>query len=471
MRRLTLLALFVVLVLVPWAEAATLYVNNSGSPACSDATAKASNASGTPWCTIGRAAWGSTNRAAPVSGEAASAGDVVLVTPGTYSGTGHGDKYPYYSPVNSGSSGNLITFQSATSGTYVDLTFSSGSGGMIGAHNSDYIKWKDFRIDEATAVSASDTGPIVVWSCTGCVIDHNYVDGNGDPGYGDNHNGIRIEDANNVTVSNNTVVNVRTSIVNQRNGACIMTYAVRGSTIEHNDLSDCGTGIYLKGESTQTQYGYTVRYNLIHETSWGMYITNFTNAAGDMTNVYQNIVRDCTERGISISGDVSSLYNVSIDNNTIDGCVLNMGIRTATGGGLSFTDNLSTNPGGTSSSYEVFAGGDATSHTAWSSNYNLYYGQDRWTFNSTAYTTLANWRTAISDEANSSVQDPLYVNAASNDFHLQAGSPALTASSTGGPVGAYITGSETIGVETGAASTVGTVISGGVRFTGSVRIQ
>lgn len=419
---------------------AVLYVNSAtGDDSRSYATAQNQS---TPWATIGRAVWGSTNRAAPNTSEAAAAGDTVIVTAGTYVvGTGHGDKFPFLNPANSGTAGNLITFQSSSG--YTDLQFSSGTGGMIGANSKDYIKWQGFRILEASAVSSSDTGPIVVWDSVGSVIDRCYVDGNGDPGYGDNHNGIRIEDSSDLTISNNTITNVTTSVVNGRNGAGIMAYSCRNSVIENNDISSCGCGIYLKGESTVTQYGYTVRKNLVHDCVWGMYITNFTNAAGDTSTISQNIVRNCSSYGLILSGDVSSLYNVIVSNNTINACGLNLGIRNAVGANQSFINNLSTNPG--SGSNEVFHAGDATSLASWSSDYEMYYGQNRWSYNSTAYTTLANWRTAISDDTNSSVQDPLYVNAGTYDFHLQVGSPALTASSTGGPVGAYITGSETIG--------------------------
>jgi hypothetical protein len=354
---------------------------------------------------------------------------------------------------------------------------------VIGCHTRNYIKWIGFSVDEQFATPEADTGPVVLHDSTQCWVERlNIVGYQYGHNQGDNHNGIRFQACIDCYAGQNTVSNIYTCpdttgvctgipfAVNLRNGACIMSYASRGVTIEHNDLSACGTGIYLKGEGTQTQYGYTVRYNLVHDLNWGMYVSNFTEVAGAQTNIYQNIVRDCIDRGLTLTGDVSSLYNVAVYNNTIDGCTLNMGIRNAVGGGLSFTNNLVTNPGGVSSSYESFSGGEATAKGAvWSIDYNMYYGQDRWSYNGAAYTTIGTWRTAVSDETHSSVQDPLYVNAGSNNFHLQGGSPALTASNSGGPIGAYIIGNETIGVE--PAQFVRVLFPVGSRAAGGMRAQ
>lgn len=448
-------------------DAATLYVNNSGSPACSDSTNKASNTASAPWCTVGRAAWGNAVRASANASEAASAGDTVLVTAGTYSTAGTGTRNdPAFNPVNSGTAGNLITFQAV--GT-VTLQLSSSDGPTFGAYAVDYIKWKGFSVDEANATAHSDTGTVVIWDSTGSVIEDCTIDGNGDPLWGDNHNGIRLEAAVDPIVRNNTIHDVYTSTVNGHNGAGIMTYSVRGALIENNTIYNAGAGIFVKGESTVSQHSFTIRYNLIHDvTGKGIYFANATeNNASLPSTITQNIIYGCGGYGIIISSDVSSIHYVTVSNNTVNDCVLNLSMRNATGANdLAFTNNISSNPG---ASGENFNAGDVSSHTAWSADYNLYYARERWSYNSSSYTTLANWRTAISDEANSSLQDPLFVSVGTYDFHLQAGSPALTASSTGGPVGAYITGSETIGA--GASSSGATVIPGGSRFTGSVRIQ
>jgi hypothetical protein len=90
---------------------------------------------------------------------------------------------------------------------------------------------------------------------------------------------------------------------------------------------------------------------------------------------------------------------------------------------------------------------------------NLYYplqsGHTQNFYDSSAYIyeTIANWRThlsatgcnANSQETNSLTSDPLFVDPAGGDFHLQGGSPASGSGRGGVNMGAYITGSEAIG--------------------------
>lgn len=442
MKKKLFIAIFVIL-LPCAAYAATLNVNGSTG---NDSNTYAQVAAGThQWASLDRAVFGSTDRDTPVTAQAAQAGDTVIVAAGTYVtlSAGHGTKYPYFNPVNSGSSGNLITFQ--TDGGAVVLQFPSGAGGMIGAYSVDYIKWDGFTIDEANALSRPDTGPIVLWDTTGSIIENCVVDGNGDPGYGDNHNGIRLEATINCTVRNNLLHTITTSGVNQRNGAGIMAYSNQGALIENNEIHGCGTGIYLKGESAFVQHSYTVRYNNIYSNAWGMYVTNFSGSQESHRSlIYQNIVRDNTARGISVAGDVSVMNYVTVYNNTIDNSLLNIGPRYVGSGitNLIFRDNLSTNGS------ELFAAGDTNSLTGWTTDYNLYYASSPyWTYDGDGYSSIATWRAAISGDANSSVADPQYVDRAEKDYRVSVGSPALTASSTGGPVGAYITGSEAIGID------------------------
>ncbi|MEF3691538.1 MAG: right-handed parallel beta-helix repeat-containing protein [Candidatus Moraniibacteriota bacterium] len=147
-------------------EAKNLYVNNSGSPACLDSTTYANNNASNPWCTIGRAAWGSTNKATPNTSEAAQAGDFVLVSAGTYLTTGTDIRYePALNPVNSGSVENPITFQAEGIVTiqpdvYISGSVQSATAGTITLDSSasdvdDFYKGWYIRITAGTGAGQS----------------------------------------------------------------------------------------------------------------------------------------------------------------------------------------------------------------------------------------------------------------------------------------------------------------------------
>jgi hypothetical protein len=86
-------------------------------------------------------------------------------------------------------------------------------------------------------------------------------------------------------------------------------------------------------------------------------------------------------------------------------------------------------------------------------DYNAYYGGGYWNLNYNDqynYNTLTDWRTATNLDSNSIISNPLFVNAGGTspeDYKLQAGSPARIGrgGSYASVMGAYITGSETIG--------------------------
>src|SRR3990167_5050929 len=108
----TILAALLSFPMIPEAQAKLLYVNNGGSPSCSDNTSYAANDAAHPWCSLLRATWGNTTRTGPSTpSEAAQAGDTVYVTAGTYQTTSFNSREPVYNPANSGTAGNRIVFQ------------------------------------------------------------------------------------------------------------------------------------------------------------------------------------------------------------------------------------------------------------------------------------------------------------------------------------------------------------------------
>lgn len=443
MKKLTLLVYILFALCATSAFGKTLYVDIN-SPECSDATTYANNDSNNPWCSVGRAAWGSTSVSAQNSSQAAQVGDVVRVMAGTYpTNQVHGEsgKFPVYSPANGGADGNLITFQAV--GTVV-LTRSGGtSGALIGAYGVDYIKWDGFTIDEANAPSVSDTGTTVLWYTTGSQIVNCVIDGNGSAGgRQDNHTGIRLEYAEDILIKNNAIyaVTMGTDTSGHHNGAGIMAYYSSDVLIENNHIYDCGASIFVKGGDNAN---FTIRYNLLKAFGNGIDL-QYTSATG-VHNVYQNVIYN------SSSGVKFGLlaHNIEFYNNTIYNCAngFYLGASTQNNTDHNVKDNI------VHSLSEWFSGGEASSVAFLNIDYNMYVGSaNGWSISGVLYGSLANWRNALGgtqtgDEYHSVQADPLFVNAASNDFRLSPSSPALTSSSTGGVVGAYITGNEVIGLD------------------------
>jgi len=68
---------------------------------------------------------------------------------------------------------------------------------------------------------------------------------------------------------------------------------------------------------------------------------------------------------------------------------------------------------------------DALSYDA---DYNCYYGGAKWWFeDDSTITTLSSWQTATSQDGNSIISDPRFVNTGDNEGHLQATSPCIDA--------------------------------------------
>jgi Right handed beta helix region len=468
-------------------EAATLYVNNSGSPGCDDATVKASNSAGSPWCTIGRASWGNATRATPSSGEAAAAGDIVSVTAGTYS-TSQGsedDNDSTYSPVNSGSAGNLITFRA--SGT-VTLTYTGGTwGAMIGANGVDYIKWDGFTIDEANAPAEMDSGAATLNDTTGSIITNCRLIGNlsgkspagATQDHNSNHSGIRFNLSTDITASNNTISNYYTTVVNGENGNGVESYDSYGITIEHNTIYDTGSGIFIKQHILGALNGTNrIRLNKITDSGPGGGITLHRFRAGShVYHVTQNLIRNAAGGGIKFRDfdGTDGPRNISVVNNTIVGTLAGgaesgLVLRGAwpTGDAANFYYNnlvYNTSSGLYSETQAISIASDAADIDI---EHNVYYSVTNvGSFSGTTY-TLATWKSGSGQDQAApaaSTSDPVFVNAGTHDYRLQGSSPFLTqgvdildldgdaSTSDAIPVGAYITGNETIGFE-------GAVVSG-----------
>ena len=428
--RIVRLLVFVFVVMVaflfsPPAFAKDLYVNASTG---SDSYTWAQNDAAHPWATFTKGV------------QTAIAGDTVYVAAGTYTAAGSGGRWtPAFNPANSGTAGNPITF---IGGAGVVLRTDMVAGPIIGADGRNYITWKNFIIDEINYVRAPDTCSIVIHVSTGSVIDSIEVIGRNIgnvSGSAENHSAIRIEAATSITVRNSKFHGMTGNAPINHNTGGIMTYGVSNSVFENNEIYATYSGIFLKGTSPgYTINGNIIRYNYFHDLNSDAVILlyGYTN-----TYVYQNIM-EVTGSGVMMD-DTTSLAGSSIHNNTIVNVIGSNGsiyAKTITTGPVTVKNNIIY--GG---SYAVVLQGGYSMPISF--NHNGYFGQsisNRWYSGSAQ--TFAQWQAGVTGgDSHSILTDPLFVNASAHDYHLQDGSPARTASDTGGANGAYISGTETIG--------------------------
>lgn len=442
-------------------DAKDLYVDRAAG---NDVTTYEGNSATNPWASIGRAAWGSASRSSPNGSQAARAGDRVIVRAGTYATAGTDVRYdPAYNPVNSGTAAQPITFEAEG---VVTLTLSSSRGPVIGANDRDYIVWKGFSINEASARSRPDTGPVVLWSTVGSAIEDCTIDGNGDPGYGDNHPGIRAEGSSQLRIRNNTIRNFRTSVVNGVNGAAVQFYTTGAVLVENNSLADSGSGVWIKAPMEQTDY-YEIRNNLIQNTGKGIAVHRSPNTASAPVRVYQNIIAN-SDQGVVIwmFDAATGPRHVRVVNNTIYGGRVGLFVNgeVVSGAGHMFWNNIVANTG----EYAVNWAAPIAAMTSdrLDVEHNLYAGFGRFAIVWDRDYTLSNWQSNFNQDSATPVStsaDPLFAGASTGDFRLQPSSSARTrgvdifdlngngSTTDTVPVGAYVRGNEVIGRMAGPA--------------------
>ena len=383
---------------------------------------------------------------------------------GTYAAalsTGTGRYDVLYNPVNSGTSGGAIVFVADGA---VAVQAPAWGGPVIGASSRDHVRWTGpFLVDEAAILTAPDTGPVVFVNTTGSGVDGATIHGSGAL-WADNHVGVRFDSCNQCFVRNTRIDNFKSlQTATSRNGSGVMLYDSDDTLIEHNDISNCGSGIYIKAVFlTSSQDRTVVRFNAIHDVlAQGLIMQHTTDG-----RVYQNVIRD-NPIGILFSGDDRPGHhprNGIVANNTLDGNstgVLYNGVRE----NLRFWNNIITNSATAHYSDGATPGNVRIEHN----DYGGITGHFA-RFRGVGY-TFSDWRDAFShdDAAPASItRDPLYANGPSDDFRLCAGprtpvracsrtSPAWTlgidlldldgdtSTSDTVPAGAYVTGNESVG--------------------------
>lgn len=427
--------------------AKTLYVDAQSGD---DSRTYAQNSADQPWRTIGRAAWGSTNRARPNPSEAARAGDVVSIAAGVYweSGAENGGRFTVsLNPVNNGTAANPIVFRGEG---LVYIRLQAGyRGGMIGCEGRDHIVWDNFQIDDYYGGSHSDTGPVVFTGHSRhCQIINSDIKGHpgsyyhGYPTFGGNYRGISLEPAHNTLIRNNRIYQFRGG----QNEAGVMAYDSNDNVIEHNEFFDNGQAIFIKGvHPGQTQARNIIRYNLVRNNNGGIRVLGSEDAL-----IYQNLL---VNNGSGLWAGFSTSTRSRFVNNTVVGSARALYVQGPELDSVEFLGNIIAN--NSNAIFDWSTSSPAQQDVSY--DRNLYFNNQSHAFYESAGTySFSAWQSNYSLDPNSIQADPRFVDSTQGDYRLQPGSPALTLSrdyldllgegtARVIPAGCYITGSEVIG--------------------------
>ena len=250
-------------------------------------------------------------------------------------------------------------------------------------------------------------------------------------------------------------------------------YSDHNFLIEYFWLDNVGqAGLFVKGSTDGLHNWGTIRYGIVSRTSRCIMVNDLHGTT--VTEIHHNLCYlngyDGAGGGIEFHAITSATGAVSVHHNTIarvatntadiEGCIFNdkpLGFSAST---ITIQDNICDLDSGGSWGHQISICCSATAPTTL--DYNAYYengGTRTWTFDSVEYNDFTTWKAAIGRDANSILLSTTpFVDRANNDFTISPGHAVLTASSTGGELGAY-EGSIDPGPDTTAASG-----SGGARF-------
>jgi hypothetical protein len=348
----------------------------------------------------------------------------------TYGNTGGTVIWIASASASNGATGNTVKncILSGNAATTIISGVLAGSGTTLGgdaetANSNNTIQNNSiFRVQNATFLRGPTAAP----------LDQNWlVTGNdwGSTVAADKllFRGMLIGNAQNFTVSNNTIAGISSTTVTSSTMSGIqIALLVNGGTITGNKISDVkqnntagwgSNGIYFTSSSTAANV--TVANNFISDVA-----SQGFNGQADTDNGY----------GIVVAlGGGYKIYHNSVLLNTNQGAGAASGqtaaINILTGlaaGAVDLRDNALASTQTLGTRYGVICN---SANTVFSNiNYNDYFAQNVGFIGGSARPTLANWQTGTGQDANSIAVDPLFVTTtAPADLHLQAASTLVNA--------------------------------------------
>jgi len=355
-------------------------------------------------------------------------------------------------PQNSGVDGNPITFRANPGDSPVIDQLGAGIGFYI--DGKSFIRIDGFEITNTNDTNGSDKyGGIVAFNADDIVSENNTIHGCDAPN-GNNNGAVRYDSTTNSTIRNNTLYDVFVGGVSNGNASGIHSYLMGDVVIENNTIYNANNGIFHK--SAPLNDACVIRKNIVHSTNRAM----FFDVAGGGSNAHKNqrIIQNILYNNLdnvylkAPAVDISPRINdgFHLINNTVVGG--NSALTAYNVINLNVYNNLFIGPfthKAVRMGDDIIFGSFMSSTVLYYDNNNYFNGEEfifDYDISSTpSYNSLAAWQAGTGADLNSISTDPLFVNAAANDYKLQAGSASINAGRNGITMGAYITGNETIG--------------------------
>ncbi len=296
----------------------------------------------------------------------------------------------------------------------------------------------------------------------------------------DNTGGIRLDHADDIIVRNNVIHD--TYDIRYPNGnpytdeqytlhSGVHGYQPGNCIIENNLIYNVGRGVYQKAADADLKDSNTVRKNIFYNISYAAYSLDVQGTGSPPAlnaRFHENIVYNASSAVRSkLAETAAQSTGMSIYNNTFHNIATVTSLKGQTE--IEFYNNIISSSSGINFATERTGRVIPTNGVAYMDN-NLYFNHaNKWMLERYApdfaeWTSISSWQSAFSadqgvglasDPGISSFEDnPLFVKAQDNDFHLEADSPARGRGRNGETLGAYGLGSQVIGVTDSTPSLV-----------------
>jgi parallel beta-helix repeat protein len=368
-----------------------------------------------PWRTIQKAAG------------TAAAGDTVFIKSGVYE--------ERVVMQNSGSSGNYIVFTAFQEDTVTidgsNITLPAGWGGLFDISGASYITVTGLRITNA-GPDDNNVG-ILVDNSSYISLQNNYT-------YNTTGSGIGVWDSDNISVIGNEVE----LACNDGEQECITIATTDVFEVVSNHIHHGGPGT-IGGEGIDAKDGSSnglIHDNNVHHLNrLGIYVEAWDKHTYNI-EVYNNVIHDCTNDGLTVASEGGGLledvriYNNVVYDNDLCGITISPQGYAATHPmrdiyiiNNTFFSNGSGSWGGGILNENPEAGNVVVRNNICSDNLSFQIAIENATIDSmTVDHNLIDGFQGYAGEiygSDSIVGDPLFVNQAGEDFHLQGGSPAI----------------------------------------------